>query len=100
MDQTRFLSQTLSRSKHACAWILKSQKFISWHESNKSALLWITAKAGYGKTTMAAHISQMISINQTSEALVLQKDKIKPVVLFFFFQKCNQEAKKKQLLLL
>lgn len=93
MDQTRFLLQTLSRSKHACAWILKSQKFISWHESNKSALLWITAKAGCGKTTMAAHISQMISINQTSKALFPQKDKIKPVVLFFF-QKSNQEAEK------
>jgi len=65
-----------------------------WYEDNKSALLWITAKAGCGKTTMAAHISQMISANPFFRAQVPQKDELKPLVLFFFFQRSNQEAEK------
>ncbi|KAF7503672.1 hypothetical protein GJ744_003401 [Endocarpon pusillum] len=91
-DQTQFLSQTLSRSRHACAWILKNQKYIYWHKSEKSSLLWIIAKAGCGKTTMAAHICQMISLHQTPEAVDFQNDKPKFAVLYFFFQKSNHKA--------
>jgi len=91
MDQTQFLSQVLSRSKHACTWILKNRKYIIWYENEKSSLLWITAKAGYGKTTMAAHICQMIFTRQNPKALSWE-DKSKSVVLYFFFQKSNHEA--------
>ena len=93
-DQTRFLTQTLIRSKNACAWILNNQKFVRWYDDDISALLWITAKAGYGKTTLAAHISQMISANPSFEAQIPQKNESKPLVLFFFFQRSNQEAEK------
>jgi energy-coupling factor transporter ATP-binding protein EcfA2 len=93
-DQNRFVLQVLNRSRNACTWILKNQKYISWFESHKSSLLWMTAKAGCGKTTMAAHISQMISSNQTPEAQVPQKEETTSLVLFFFFRKSNQEAEK------
>jgi Ankyrin repeats (3 copies)/NACHT domain len=73
---------------------LKNQEYIFWRESQKSSLLWITAKAGCGKTTLAAHICQMISTHQTPKALVSQKDKSKWVVLYFFFQKSNHKALK------
>ena len=81
IDQTRFLSQVLNRSEHACSWILKNDKFISWQESSTSRLLWITAKAGYGKTTVAAHICQMISTQPTPGTQCAQ--------LYFFFQKSS-----------
>ena len=71
---------------------MENQKFSSWHGSNESDLLWITAKAGCGKTTLAAHISQNITINQSSHPQGPEINKIKPVVLFFFFHKSNQEA--------
>ncbi len=43
---------------------------------------------------MAAHISQMISSNQTPEAQVPQKEETACLVLFFFFRKSNQESEK------
>lgn len=93
-DQNGFVSQTLSRSRHGCTWILKNQKYISWFESHECSLLWITAQAGCGKTTIASHISQMISSNRTPETSVPRKEKTTCAVLFFFFQKSNQENQK------
>src|ERR1700712_3788726 len=93
-NQVRFVSQTLTRSKNACAWVLKNQKYISWLGNHESSLLWITAKAGCGKTTMAAHISQLLSSNPSLEAQISQKVHTTCVVLFFFFRKSNQATEK------
>jgi hypothetical protein len=91
-DQKHLLLQILGRSKNACAWILKNQKFISWHNSNASSLLWVTAKAGCGKTTTAAHIYRIVSSIQPSEAFIPPGNKSQPILLHFFFQKSNQQA--------
>jgi ankyrin repeat protein len=93
-DQARFLSQALVRSKDGCAWIFENQKYILWHEDKDSSLLWITGKAGHGKTTLAAHICHRISMHHQHEVLAHQKDELKRVVLYFFFQKTNDEAVK------
>lgn len=56
-DQMR---PTQNLSKHTCAWVFANSKFQEWLDSDKSELLWITAKAGCGKTTLAMHISETI----------------------------------------
>jgi hypothetical protein len=96
-DQSGLVSQTLSGSKHACTWIVKNHKYISWLEGLGSSLLWVTAQAGCGKTTIAAHVSQMILSNCTLEAIAPKKEIPICIVLFFFFQKSNQEDQKSAL---
>jgi hypothetical protein len=91
IDQTLFLSQILNRSKNAGGWILENRKYISWLESSKADLLWITAKAGCGKTTLSSHISQMVKELRPSEAQAFKTINLKPVVLFFFFHTSNLE---------
>jgi hypothetical protein len=55
-------------------------------------LLWITAKAGCGKTTLAAHISESVSSNHRSGGSSSFGSEMEPVVLTFFFQRNYQEA--------
>ncbi|KAF2680742.1 HET-domain-containing protein, partial [Lentithecium fluviatile CBS 122367] len=92
-DQTRFLSQTLHRSKHACVWISSNRQYDVWYKDNDSSLLWITARAGCGKTTAAAHISQMVSAEQIKGQGSIEKA-YKPVLLYFFFRRSNLKADK------
>jgi energy-coupling factor transporter ATP-binding protein EcfA2 len=92
VDQKEYMSQVLGRSKYGCAWISQHPKFRTWLESNKSKLLWITAKAGCGKTTLAAHISELVSSKQHSVGSSSFGSEMKPVVLTFFFQRSSQEA--------
>lgn len=91
-EQRLFLSQILIRSKGACGWISGNQKYRSWHDSNDSDLLWITAKAGCGKTTLAAHISEMLSTDTVPKPPQSIEPNEKLVVLSFFFHKSNEEA--------
>jgi hypothetical protein len=85
------MSQMLNRSKHAGQWVLKNPKYVSWLESNEVDLIWITSKAGFGKTTLVSHITQNLQSNQSPQRQESKNDKVKPVVLFFFFHKSNQE---------
>jgi hypothetical protein len=98
MDQTSFRAQILNRSKNSCVWIQETEKYISWDKSSCSGLFRITARAGCGKTTLAAHVSEwVLPASQTFETKVqvanspdhTQKNQI---LLFFFFQRSSQEA--------
>lgn len=95
VDQNSFVSQMFRRSKRSEDWISKDPKYISWVESNKSDLIWLTAKAGYGKTTLASHMVQNIQANQSPQSSASQTNNAKPAVLFFFFHKSNLEAEGK-----
>lgn len=92
IDQSEYMSQVLGRSKHACTWIWHNPKFRAWHDSNESNLLWITAKAGYGKTTLAAHVFESVSLKQREGGPASFSGDTKPVVLTFFFQRNYHEA--------
>lgn len=91
-DQTQFLSQALRRSPNACVWIQEDQRFVQWQEDTSPSLLWVTAKAGCGKTTVAAHVCQMISQPQTSEEPALPGNDHTRVLLYFFFQRSNHAS--------
>lgn len=56
------------------------------------SFLWISAKAGCGKTTVAAHLCQMVSTQQVPAGLGPQENKSEAVVLYFFFQRSNDEV--------
>jgi hypothetical protein len=68
--------------------------YTAWQQSPESCLLWITAKAGCGKTTVAAHISQMVCNDYTAGVQGHRMVATKPVVLSFFFRKSNQAGEK------
>jgi hypothetical protein len=87
------VSQTLDCSKHACSWILKNQKYASWFNNDKSSLLWLTAQAGCGKTTMAAHISHMISSHQIPKSDT-HTDEATSAVLTFFFRNSTHDTER------
>jgi hypothetical protein len=59
--------------------------------------LCVTARAGYGKTTIAAHVSRWVTsdtkfVVSESQDQVLKTNSSKPIVLVYFFQKANQET--------
>lgn len=88
-NQTRFVTQILSRSKHACKWVQGHRQYVTWAAGTHSSLLWISAKAGCGKTTIAAHISRMVQVDPESRAPSLEGRRIG---LSFFFRKSNQAS--------
>lgn len=88
-NQTRFVTQILSRSKHACKWVQRHRQYVAWAAGTHSSLLWISAKAGCGKTTIAAHISRMIQVDPVSGDSGAEGGRI---VLSFFFRKSNQAS--------
>jgi len=82
-EQDLFISRILSRSRSAGRWLLQTLQYRAWYDVPETDLLLITAGAGCGKTTLAAHISQwVISEDAAENAAVLQ----------FFFQGRNQET--------
>jgi hypothetical protein len=90
--QGTFLSQTLRHSRHAGSWIFANPKYVSWHEPEESSLLLITANPGFGKTTLAAHISQRILADETNLGESADKSGVNPVLLYHFFRRSNQEV--------
>jgi hypothetical protein len=90
VDQTRFVAQTLSRSRHACQWIQGHQRYAAWVASNQSSLLCISAKAGCGKTTIAAHISRTVRTSSSPGDQNSARNETRCLVLSFFFRKTNQ----------
>ena len=72
---------------------MKEPKYSSWHGSEGSSLLWVTAKAGCGKTTVAAHVCQTISALESPTARILQENAdSEPILLYFFFQRSNDKT--------
>jgi hypothetical protein len=64
----------------------------SWRESDESSILWITAKPGCGKTTLAAHISYSTLTGLPYGGNALPTESTNPVVLYFFFQRISHES--------
>jgi hypothetical protein len=96
-DQTRFLSQTVQNSRKTCTWIMRHRQYTTWHESDESSLLWLTARSGCGKTTVAAHVYDTLSLEQNINDQKPLSHLSKPVVLQFFFRKSNQESERNAL---
>jgi hypothetical protein len=80
----------LKNSKDAGCWIQKNPKYLSWQNSERSSLLYITANAGCGKTTLAAHIYHTIERADQGQSEI--NGNVRPVFLYFFFQRSNREA--------
>ena len=99
-DQEIFLTEKLSCSKQACRWFSKTSEYASWYDGTKSDLLLVTARAGCGKTTLAAHVSQWVvdssyvpsHANVPGRADVQSDIKTGAVSLSFFFSKSNWET--------
>lgn len=91
-NQTRFVAQVLGRSRHACSWLPGQQQYAAWVESIRSSLLWISAKAGCGKTTIAAHVSQMVRTHPSPGPSDPARHTTGCLVLSFFFRKSNQTS--------
>jgi Cdc6-like AAA superfamily ATPase len=98
MDQAPFRTQVLNRSKNSCGWIQETPKYISWDKNSTSDLLWITARAGCGKTTLAAHVSEWVLSASKMSGKAPQRvsspghTQNSQIILFFFFHGSNQEA--------
>lgn len=93
IDQTLFISQILNRSKNAGEWILENRKYVSWLENGKNDLLWITAKAGCGKTTLSSHIARRVKEPRPLESQAsTELDLLPAVVLCFFFLRSNLDS--------
>jgi Cdc6-like AAA superfamily ATPase len=80
----------LSHEKYACCWFFETPRVKSWLSNPDvgSEILYITARAGCGKTTIVAHTIQHIKgslkdlqVGQTSKSIS------GPFLLYFFFQK-------------
>lgn len=96
-EQNFLLSQTLDRSRHGCHWFQRTPEYKTWLEYEGTSLLCITARAGYGKTTLAAHVSHWVASDtrlDLSETQVKSQEvnSSESIVLVFFFQKANQET--------
>ncbi|SCO58624.1 uncharacterized protein FFMR_15780 [Fusarium fujikuroi] len=61
-------------SPGTCRWILSDPQFEAWHESSSQHILWITGRAGKGKSHLATFITQSLTHKPRSQypPLVLQ----------------------------
>ncbi|KAN0102161.1 hypothetical protein V8E51_012671 [Hyaloscypha variabilis] len=91
-DQEGLRNRAMTRHKSACQWFLNESRFQKWRMDSYSDLLYITASAGCGKTTIAAHIINdlqrklPIDVSQDQEQ---EEQKAGNLLLYFFFQKVN-----------
>ena len=65
VDQRSFLIERLSQNKLACKWFLDAPKIKLWlaQRGARVELLYVTARAGCGKTTIIAHTIRYIESN-------------------------------------
>ncbi|KAE9377807.1 hypothetical protein N431DRAFT_365750, partial [Stipitochalara longipes BDJ] len=91
-SQGPFLYQTLRKSKPRYSWMFANPKYISWHESEESTLLLITANPGFGKTTLAAHVCQQIRLEESSPGDFVSHFDVKCVLIYYFFRRSNQDV--------
>jgi hypothetical protein len=92
VDQSRELRSILSRSRNSCTWITRNDEYSAWSEAVQSSKLWLTAKAGHGKTTLAAHIHENLSLQRQSGVANGPSNSKGVIVLFFLFQRSNNET--------
>ena len=72
------------RVEGTCSWVLHSQRYKSWHHDDSSTILWITGKAGTGKTIL---ISFLIEVLQHEASQHLQYSQPATPVCYFFCAK-------------
>jgi len=77
----------------ACRWFLTESRFQQWRMGSCSDILYVTARAGCGKTTLAAHVINALQRNfhlEGSQDRHQEEHKLgKTMLLYFFFQKVN-----------
>ncbi|CZR65429.1 uncharacterized protein PAC_15329 [Phialocephala subalpina] len=98
-DQDCFIAERLSLDKHACRWFLEHPQVSSWlsKQDLRAEMLYVTARAGCGKTTIMAHTIQYMKsmLLQTSPdkevAQAASTAQSRPIILYFLFQKRSLE---------
>ncbi|KAH6711915.1 hypothetical protein BKA61DRAFT_677120 [Leptodontidium sp. MPI-SDFR-AT-0119] len=85
-DQKILRNRLSTKYDLACQWFLALPEFYTWENGDYSDLLYITANAGCGKTTIAAHVLDALEKSATAV------DKETYRLLYFFFQKSNVEG--------
>ena len=99
IDQSRLLRKTLDDDKSACQWFLQSPRFEHWRDSSTAEIIYLWARAGCGKTTIARYaISHLQSANTSvspkASGFASQRCGAEsPLVLYFFFSKTAQTEK-------
>ncbi|KAH8594139.1 hypothetical protein B0O99DRAFT_595843 [Bisporella sp. PMI_857] len=92
-NQEGLRNRAMTRYQTACQWFLNESRFQEWRTSDCSDLLYITASAGCGKTTIAAHIINALQRKPTTDLPQNQGQKEQKLennlLLYFFFQKVN-----------
>jgi hypothetical protein len=94
-DQHGFILERLSQDKLACRWFLEHPKVKSWLSTQDlgAEVLYVTARAGCGKTTIIAHTIQYMKsvLLQNPFAGEAEEDALgaipRPILLCFLFQK-------------
>lgn len=98
IDQRSFLIERLSQNELACKWFLDAPKIKLWlaQRNARVELLYITARAGCGKTTIIAHTIRyiesnlkLIPVNRMGKPT--PKLDMEPILLYFFFHRANPE---------
>lgn len=97
VEQNFLLSQTLNHSQHGCHWFRQTTEYTTWLADESTSFLCVFARAGCGKTTLAAHVSQWVALDTKPVKSEIQEqhhpaNSSEPIVLIFFYQKANQEA--------
>ncbi|KAL3422946.1 Ankyrin repeat domain-containing protein 50-like protein 3 [Phlyctema vagabunda] len=77
-----FKNNNIERAQGTCEWVLTHPKYISWQESRKDNLLWISADPGCGKSVLARSLVDK----------ELRRTESRSVCYFFF--KENEEQDK------
>ncbi|RPA83205.1 hypothetical protein BJ508DRAFT_74637 [Ascobolus immersus RN42] len=76
-----------------CMWIFEDEKFKSWLRSQGNSTLWIRAKAGTGKSVVAASILQhLLAVNNAFGEATDPNTASNPVVLYYFFRDQKERA--------
>jgi hypothetical protein len=98
IDQKGLLSRITNTNKSACRWIFRKPEFESWNNGGAGSLLCINARAGCGKTTLAAHTIQYLKKNRETvlgdrgPRHTQEQGQRVNLVLYFFFQRGNVES--------
>ncbi|KAL8826389.1 MAG: hypothetical protein Q9191_003834 [Dirinaria sp. TL-2023a] len=96
-EQVRIIENNVNQSPQSCQWFLHDPRFEGWKNSPNAQLMYLSARAGCGKTTIASHVvHNLITMSANSGkdsngmgSTDTGSDLQKPV--FFFFSKNGRE---------
>ncbi|KAE8138960.1 hypothetical protein BDV38DRAFT_281520 [Aspergillus pseudotamarii] len=70
-DRSMLLAIKGTRARGTCEWLTQDARYMTWLDSQRSELLWVSGGPGKGKTMLAIYLTQVLEDHVPSEGRIL-----------------------------